>query len=241
MADRYERKYVAELGKHVEVIRYGVCGPPILVFPPGTESAWHFEEQGMPGECGELLHQQRLQFFVVTGYTEESWFNRQLSPRERVLHYLAYEHYVCAVIAKRVIEIAANPRLGAVGFGYGGYTALSLALKHPELCKTGISIMGLFDLSAHVDGYYDEDFYFCNPVDYVVNLTDQYFLQHFNSTTRLVMVSGEYDRYLNHNHRLHKTLTERNIPHRFEVWGVPTTNEPYWHTKQLAWILDILY
>jgi esterase/lipase superfamily enzyme len=241
MADGYERIENRELGKAFEIIRYGVNGPPIIVFPTSRASAWQFEHYGMPGDCARLLKDCRLQFFSITGYNSESWSNHDIAPQEKIARALAYERFVCDTLAPHIVDIAKNDRLGAVGCSFGGYYSFHFAAKFPHLFKTGISFMGVFDLKFLMNGFYNNDFYFCNPADYLANMTDPYYLNKYASETILALIGGENDKFHYENRNMHDILLKRNIRHVYEIWRAPCDHHEYWWKQQLPWILDRLY
>ena len=51
---------------------------------------------------------------------------------------------------------------------------------------------GAFDISQFLDGYYDQDAYFLNPLHFLPNLTDSAYLDQFRRN-KWVLATGEYD------------------------------------------------
>ena len=58
-----------------------------------------------------------------------------------------------------------------VGFGasLGGYHAANTLLRYPHLVKRCYAFSGVYDLRRFMDGLYDDNFYFHNPVDYAAH------------------------------------------------------------------------
>ena len=77
---------------------------------------------------------------------------------------------------------------------------------------------GCFDVKPFVDGYYDNNVYFNNPVDYLPNLTDRWFLDRY-AAMRIVLATGEHDRLLPQSVRMSAILNDRGIHHVSDVWS----------------------
>ena len=56
------------------------------------------------------------------------------------------------------------------GCSFGAYHAVNFALRHPDVIRRTIGLSGLYDMRMFMDGYYDENFYFNNPIDFTANL-----------------------------------------------------------------------
>ena len=58
------------------------------------------------------------------------------------------------------------------GASLGAYHAVNTLLRYPHLVKRCYGFSGVYDLRRFMDGLYDDNFYFHNPVDYMANMTD---------------------------------------------------------------------
>ena len=50
--------------------------------------------------------------------------------------------------------------------------AVNTLFRYPHRVKRCYGLSGVYDLKRFMDGQYDDNFYFHNPVDYVTNLHD---------------------------------------------------------------------
>jgi esterase/lipase superfamily enzyme len=80
-----------------------------------------------------------------------------------------------------------------------------------------------------MDGDYDDNFYFNNPVDYVTNLSDPYFLSHLHQCDiHLATGCGPYEDS-GPTYRLAEVLRARGLPHHLDDWGPEGGHDwPYW-------------
>jgi len=80
-----------------------------------------------------------------------------------------------------------------------------------------------------MDGYYDDNFYFNNPVDYVANLADGWYMHNLGQCDiRLATGHGPYEDS-GPTYRFAEVLCARGIPHVVDDWGPDGGHDwPYW-------------
>ena len=57
-----------------------------------------------------------------------------------------------------------------MGASLGAYHAANTLFKHPDVVKRCFALSGVYDMKRFMDGAYDDNFYFNNPVDYLANI-----------------------------------------------------------------------
>jgi len=80
------------------------------------------------------------------------------------------------------------------GASFGAYHAANSLFKHPDIIKRCFAMSGVYDLRNFMDGMYDDNFYFNNPVDYLSNASDPWFYNRLpvaTFTLRLVLSVGK--------------------------------------------------
>ncbi|MCL4813971.1 MAG: esterase, partial [Vicinamibacteraceae bacterium] len=80
-----------------------------------------------------------------------------------------------------------------------------------------------------MDGMYDDNFYFNNPVDYMANLADPWYYEQYQSCEiRLVTGTGPWEIPEN-TYRLAEVLRSKHVPHHLDDWGHLGGHDwPYW-------------
>lgn len=216
----------------MEMLVFGHAGTPVLVFPTSGGRFFEFEDQGMVGALAGKIDAGQLQLFCVDSVNMESWYNRQVSPRRRIARHMQYEGYLLHEALPLIRQRNADAGLLALGCSFGGYHAVNLALRHPDLFSGFISLSGAFDLSGFLDGYYDRDCYFNLPTHYLPNLADPWYLDRFNRGT-YVLASGWDDHCLEQNRSLDSILSSKRIAHQFHIWDAHNAHDwPTW--QQMA-------
>jgi esterase/lipase superfamily enzyme len=228
MNREYHKARSARLGREMELLIFGDAGLPVLAFPTSGGRFYEFEDRGMIAAVADRMEGGLLQLFCVDSVNDESWYNRQAPPRQRVARHIQYEEYLLNEVVPLVRRKNKDPRLMAMGCSLGGYHAVNLALRHPELISGFVSLSGTFDLTGFLGGYYDEDCYFHLPTHYLPRLTDRWFLDRFRQN-RFVLATGWDDPCLGQNQDLDRILSEKGIAHEFHVWNSPNTHDwPTW-------------
>ena len=68
-----------------------------------------------------------------------------------------------------------------MGASFGAYHAANTLFKHPDVFKRCFAMSGVYDVRNFMDGIYDDNLYFNNPVDYLANLNDPWALDQLAS------------------------------------------------------------
>jgi len=224
----YHNWYSSRLGRNMELLAYGHAGNPVLVFPTSQGRFFEFENNGMIHELAGKIDAGHLQVFCVDSVDAESWYNRWIHPHDRVVRHNTYESYIIHEVAPLMKNLSGAQQITTAGCSFGGYHAFNFALKHPDLTNGCVALSGSFDMRQFMNGYYDSDFYFNNPVDYVPNMSDSWFLDHYRQM-KIVLAAGDHDICLGENFRMAEILGKKGIPHWFDVWtGGEKHDWPLW-------------
>jgi esterase/lipase superfamily enzyme len=228
MNREYHKCRSARLGREMELLVFGHAGLPALVFPTSGGRFYEFEDRGMIAAFAAKLDAGRLQFFCVDSVNDESWYNRKAPPGQRIARHMQYEEHVLSEIVPFIRQKNHDPRLLALGCSLGGYHAVNIALRHPEIFTGFVSLSGTFDLTGFLDGYYDNDCYFHLPTHYLPRLTDPWFLDRFRRN-KYVLATGWDDQCLGQNQELDRILNDKGIPHQIDIWDSPHSHDwPAW-------------
>ena len=228
MFREYHKSYSSRLGREMELLVFGHAGLPVMVFPTSCGRFYDFEDRGMVAALAAKIDAGQLQLFCMDSVDSESWYNRAAAPRWRVSRHLKYEDYLIHEAVPLVRRKNPDPRLVSLGCSFGGYHAVNIALRHPEVFSGFISLSGAFDLSYFLYGYYDEECYFNLPTHYLPNLTDPAILDRLRRSNYL-LATGWDDQCLSQNQELDRIMNEKSIPHRLCIWDTPNSHDwPTW-------------
>jgi esterase/lipase superfamily enzyme len=211
----------------MELLVFGHAGAPVLVFPTSQGRFYEFEDRGMVGVLAEHLENGWIQLVCVDSVDSESWYCGWAHPGGRAWRHMQYEQYLLNEVVPGVRQINNNPFWMTLGCSFGAYHAVNLALRHPDLIKRTIGMSGIYDIRRWVRGYYDDNVYFNNPVDYTANLHDPQYIQRLNQVD-IIFATGQDDANRHTNDQLSANLWRAGVGHAYRVWDGWAHDWPYW-------------
>src|SRR5256885_1458935 len=115
-------------------------------------------------------------------------------------------------------------------------TALAPFLRQPDDYRC-YALSGVYDMRDSMDGMYDDNFYFNNPVDYMANQNDPWFLHQLASCDiHLATGCGPWE-VPGPTYRMSEVLKSRGIAHHLDDWGPKGGHEwPYWHHQMWEYV-----
>ncbi|MBI2264058.1 MAG: hypothetical protein HYU64_02615 [Armatimonadetes bacterium] len=238
---RHHHWYSPNVSEEMNVMRYGNAGVPILYFPTAGGGFDEFDYYRLQDDIRPWAEEGRIQLFSIDGFGRQTWYNDRLHPCERVQGHLVYEKYVIREVAPFILHLTQKESIGCLGASFGGYYALNTACRYPDFFLWSLSLGGMFDIRRHLNGYHDMDVYFSNPVEYLPNLMDPYYRSRLGYTIKIVLVSGEADKFRQDTEEMHGILSRLGIPHHCEIWDHPCRHHEYWWKKQISSVLSRLY
>jgi len=235
----HQRWYSHRLNRDMGVAIYGNYGGPILAFPTSCGDEWEMEGQGMIGTLSPYIEQGRIRIFCINGVQSDSFANKGAHPFHRSWMQAQYDDYVANEVFPFIDSQCQTPGIGVatLGASLGAYHAANTLFKHPDHVKRCYALSGIYDMRDSMDGMYDDNFYFNNPVDYVANQSDPWYLHHYASCDiRLVTGCGPWENS-GPTYRMSEVLNSRGIAHHLDDWGPEGGHEwPYWHHQMWEYV-----
>lgn len=217
MQREYRKWKSPSLGRDMEMLIFGKEGTPVLIFPSDNGRFFEWEDQGVIASVQEQIEEGYNQFFCLDSICDESLLNADVDPYTRIMRHKQYLSYIMEEVVPFVSEINHNPYLINTGTGLGAYYSLLLALKHPASFDKVIAFSGYFDIKPQLDGFYDDNVYLNNPVDFIPNLNDEKMLNQLGTLDiRLLNYQNDVNREA--TWRMSETLWLKFIDHQYYVW-----------------------
>ncbi len=237
MNREYHKAYSQELHRQMETLVFGHGGAALLVFPTSQGRFFEYEDRGMIGALAPKIERGELQVFCPDSVDSESWYNKGVHPRVRVLRHLQYERYILHELLPFVRRKNEAGQLAVTGCSFGGYHAVNFSFKHPDVVTACVSMSGAFDIHQFLDGYYDDDCYFNCPPDYLPNMDDEWFLSRYRKM-KIVLATGEWDMCMDQNVKLGQILDSKGIEHWLDIWGDHAQHDwPWWQRMAVKYFV----
>jgi esterase/lipase superfamily enzyme len=227
------------VGHDMGVVVYGHWGPPLLAFPTTGGDEWEYERQGVIGAVAGAIDAGRVKVFCINTNHRDSFGNGGAHPAHRSYMQARYDAYVRHEIVPFIRNHCRDDAVGiwTMGASLGAYHAVNTLLKYPDIVKRCYALSGVYDMKRFMDGWYDDNLYFNNPVDYAANLSDGWALGHLASCDiHLVTGTGPWE-HSEESYRLAGVLASRGIPHAVDDWGPLGGHDwPYWSNQMREYL-----
>jgi esterase/lipase superfamily enzyme len=228
----YHKWFSSRLDREMELLVFGHGGLPAIVFPTSQGRFFEFEDRGMVDSIRAKIEAGQVQLFCVDSVDSESWYNRDVPPRWRIARHMQYESYVMKEVVPLVRKLNQAPHLASIGCSFGGYHAVNIALRHPDVFTAFLSMSGAFDLKNFLSGYYDQDCYFNLPLDYLQGMSDCWYIDRYRHNS-YVLATGVHDQCWDANEQLARVFRDKHLPIRLDVWGDGTGHDWPWWQKMM--------
>ena len=232
----YHNWYTHRLNRQMELLAFGHAGTPVVTFPTSRNRFFEYENNGMIQALTPKIDVGELQIFCVDGIDNGSWYNKSIHPHDRVQRQVAFEEYILLEVLPFIKGVNGGQKITTTGCSLGGYQAMNLSLRHPDVISACITMSGSFDMKPFMDGYYDDDFYFNNPVDYLPGTSDPWFLNLYRQI-RFVVAAGDADICLGESSKMAHILEAKDIPVTLDVWsGGEFHDWPLWRKMAVKFL-----
>ena len=210
---------------------FGHWGPPMLAFPTSHGDEWELQRHGLVSAMAGPIDAGRVKLFCVGSNNHESFLDKGAHPFHRSWRQRVFDDYIRNEAIPFVHHHCRSPGIpiATMGASLGAYHAANTLFRYPHLVKRCYALSGVYDLRRFMDGMYDDNFYFHNPMDYVANLGDEWILDQLRSCEiRLATGSGPWEES-GHTYTFSAVLARKGIRHHLDDWGARGGHDwPYW-------------
>lgn len=231
------------LGREMQLNRYGHSGIPVLVFASSGGSYTEYADFGMIEASREFIDAGKIQFFTLTSIDKESWLAEWKYMHDRALAHEAYERYVIEEAVPFIKHKTGwfDPMM-VTGCSMGAYHALNFFLQHPDVFNKVIALSGIYDarfFNGQQDYGNDALVYQNSPADSIWNQNDGWFIDRYLQADIIVCTGlGAWEQDgLPSFYTLKRAFEEKQIPAWFDEWGSDVAHDWEWWRKQMPHFL----
>jgi esterase/lipase superfamily enzyme len=227
LKEAYHKWYTPYLEREFEMLVFGHSGYPVILFPTSMGTFYQYRDFKLIESAAWFVDNGLIRIYCPDSVDRDSWYNRAIHPADRVKTHNGYENLIMYDVMDLARRESGQSRVAVAGCSFGGYHAVNLAFRHPDLVGYVFSMGGAFDIKRYLEGYYDDNCYFNNPVDYMPNLGDPWYLDRLRHMG-IVLGTGERDFCKDENIRLAHILKAKDIPHWLDVRAGADHDWPVW-------------
>ncbi len=202
---------------------YGHAGYPVIIFPTTKGRYYESKDFKLIESALWFLEQGLIQVYCPDSMDAHTLYNRSIHPADRMRNHMWYDAFIMNEVVHNIRVSKGIPKVAVAGASFGGYHAANFAFRHPESVSHMFSMSGAFDIRSFMDGYYDDNVYFNNPVDFLKNDNDPHLWQ-----MNIVLGVGEWDICLAANQHMSHLLNSKGINHWYDLRRWAEHDWPIW-------------
>jgi esterase/lipase superfamily enzyme len=221
--EEYHKWHSPVIGRDFEMLVFGHGGYPLILFPTSKGSYYQNKDQGLIETARWFLENGKVKIYCPDSLDALSWYDKSIPPAARAWNHTLYDRLVLDEILPRAMHETGHNRVALAGCSFGGYHAANFAFRHPAVAGYCFSMSGIFDIRSFVDGYYDDNVYFNNPVDFIPGASDPAL---WNQS--IVLGTGDRDICRGENEWMSRLLSAKDIPHFLDIRTDRDHDWPVW-------------
>jgi esterase/lipase superfamily enzyme len=223
LKEQHHKWYSPNLGKDIEMSVFGHSGYPVIIFPTTMGRFYEAKDFKLIESAKWFVEQGMVTLYCPDSVNELSWYNKGIHPAEKVKNHIWYDKAIMDELVERVRWNTPAGKVAVAGCSFGGYHAANFAFRHPEVVSHMISMSGAFSITSFMDGYYDDNVYFNNPVDFLNNADNPALWN-----MKIILGTSEWDICRPSNQELSGILNKKNITHWYDERGWQEHDWPLW-------------
>ena len=240
MKKEYHSWHSPILGTTMPIVCYGHYGTPLLMFPTAAADCEEYERFQLISSIQQHIDSGRVKVYSIDSINRHSWMNKEIAPAERARRQVLYDSYVYEEVAPFIWDHCKSPgvQICTSGASFGAFHELNTLLKHPDRFQQTIAMSGAYDVRSFADGYYDDNIYFNNPVDYMPRMEDHGLLEQIRRCNiNIVTGQGKWEAP-EQSRRMSSILWDKGIWNNLDMWGYDWEHDwPTWRVM-LGFYID---
>jgi esterase/lipase superfamily enzyme len=223
LKEQYYKWYSQQLSQDIEMLVFGERGYPVILFPTSKGRYYENKDFGLIDSAAWFINEGLVKIYCIDSIDNLSWYNKNIHPADRVRNHNFYDQMLYHELAPWAMQETGVHKVCVAGCSFGGFHAANFAFKHPDRASHLFSMSGAFDIKGQLDGFYNEDAYYNNPVDFL----------HHNSnpdlwSLNIILGTAEHDICKEANLHLSGILYHKSISHWLDVRPHAVHDWPIW-------------
>jgi esterase/lipase superfamily enzyme len=224
-----ERWYSQRLQMDITVVRWGVLGVPVLVFPTAGGDAEEIERHGLVNACGPLLAEGRVKLYSVDSVAGRAMVAREGSAEHRMWLLNQFQEAIRWEVVPAIHADLGGRDLDviAAGSSIGAFNSVAVLCRYPDVFGAAIGMSGSYRIERFYDEAWSQDLFYSAPLQFLPGL-DGAHLGRLRQR-RVILAAGEGDwEDIGSSWQMAGVLGDKGVPNRVDNWGPQWPHE--WHT-----------
>lgn len=223
--------YSPSLNKEMPIATYGDFGFALLLIPTAAADYLEYERFQLIDSISHFINSGKIKVFSINSINNESWMNNEMPGEHKAIRHNQFNQYVFdEVIPFIKNNTSAETPIITCGASFGALHSMNLFLKRPDLINGVIAMSGVYDLHEYTKEFHDEQVYYNSPMNYLPNLTDNWYLENIGKSNHIHILSGsgEYEDPQSARN-FAGVLYNKGINYELDIWGEDMKHDwPTW-------------
>jgi esterase/lipase superfamily enzyme len=225
-----DRWYSERLQTDVTVVRWGVYGTPVLVFPTAGGDAEEIERNGLVNACGPLLAEGRVKIYSVDSVAGQAMVTKADSPEHRLWLLNQFHEFVRWEVVPAIHADLGGHAIDVItgGASIGAFNAVAVLCRYPDVFRAAVGMSGSYQIERFYDGAWTQDLYYASPLQFLPGLEGAQLDRLRERWVILASGEGEWEN-MDSSWQMAEALGGRGVPNRVDNWG------PAWEHQWPTW------
>lgn len=209
------------LNREMPIATYGDYGFALLLIPTAAADYLEYERFQLIYSIAPFINSGKVKVFSINSMNSESWMHTGMWGEHKAIRHNEFNSYVFNEVIPFIKNCTSNETpIITCGASFGALHSMNLFLKRPDLINGVIAISGVYDLHEYSKGFHDEQVYYNSPMDYMPNLTDNWYLENIRKSHHIHILSGSGEfEDPGASGRFAKVLYDKGINYELDIWG----------------------
>lgn len=231
------------VGREVTLVRYGLLGRPVLIFPTAAGDAEECERFLMTDALGPLMAEERIKAYSVDSIAGMVWLQEDPSYAGGSEAQEAFLSTIVNEIVPAIRQDCGDDEIEiiAAGASIGAFNALLAICRHPEIFSHAICMSGTYDLSKFLKGAPTATTQRISPLHFVPEMPEGEQLEKLRE--RFVLLTHGEGRWEDPNQSwmAANALGNRGVPNRVDPWDEQWDHDwPTWRKMLPQYLEELL-
>lgn len=234
MKEELQKWHSPSLNMEIETLVFGHSGYPIILFPTSMGKYYENKDFKLIESVRHFIEEGKVKVYCPDGIDSLSWYNKNIHPSERVRNHIWYDKFLLEELLPLATSETGRNKVITAGCSFGGYHAVNFAFRHPWAISHVFSMSGAFDIRGQLDGFYNDDVYFNNPIDCIPNNINPELWQ-----LKIVLGTTDRDMCRADNENLSSILHHKGISHWLDIRPNADHDWPIWREMFPEYVYQI--
>ncbi len=226
------RWYSERMKQESTLVRWGVTGQPILVFPTAGGDAEEIERFHLVRVLEPLLAAGRIKIYSCDSVAGRAMVQQDGSPAYRMWLLNQFHQYIRHEVVPAIRADCNDDALGVwtTGASIGAFHAVAVTCRWPNVFHRALGMSGTYDILRFfkTEGQHTEDYWVSSPRHFLPTLSGPH-LDELRKRFVLIASGDGRAEDMGESWALAQALGAQGVPNRVDPWG------PQWHHDWPTW------